>query len=351
MITVALFFGGRSNEHEVSIMSCKNVYKALDTDKYSVEPVFITKEGKWRYVDGAVDDSFDEEKTVKEGDPVTLAVGADRPALLIRSDNGWKEHPVDVALPVLHGIGGEDGTIQGLFEMAGIPYVGCGVLASSVAMDKITTKRVIQQTKIRQARYETAYTYNKEDYPEVVRRVEENLGYPVYVKPANAGSSVGVSRAADREGLMKALDVAGKVDSRILIEEEIKGREVECAVLGNLENVQASGVGEILAADSFYTYDAKYNNPQSRTVIDPDLPDETVEEIRRDAVEIFRMINGSGLSRVDFFVDKTNGEVVFNEINTLPGYTGISMWPMLWSAKGLDMSQQVDRLISLALAK
>lgn len=360
LLNVLVVFGGRSTEHEVSIMSCRNVCAALDSDKYNVYKVFITKEGLWKYWEGSMD-SFSEEEALKAPD-ATLLCGAPSPALLVGSLNGNADDPdevlsftrihLDVAIPVLHGLNGEDGTIQGLFEIARLPYVGSGVLGSAVSMDKITTKRIIEHTPIRQAKYVTAYTYEFEHHMnDILDRAEKALSYPIYVKPANAGSSVGVSKAKDRGELEKALREAGKVDSRLLMEETIAGREVECAVLGNVENAEAAGVGEILAADTFYTYDAKYNNADSKTVLDPDLPEDTVQKIREDAVEIFRMVNASGLARVDFFVEKSSGDVVFNEINTLPGFTNISMWPMLWKHQGMPSSEQLDVLIVLALAR
>ena len=263
-------------------------------------------------------------------------------------DNNVALTPVDVAFPVLHGLCGEDGTIQGLFELAKIPYVGCGVLASSVSMDKLYTKMVVDTLHIRQAKYVPVLKHQLEDMAAVVKRVEEKLEYPVFVKPSNAGSSCGVSKACDRAGLEKALFMAAEHDRKILVEETIVGREVECAVLGGHSKVKATGIGEILAAADFYDYDAKYNNAESKTVLDPELPEGVAEEIAKNAVEIFSAVDGFGLSRVDFFVENGTNEVVFNEINTLPGFTSISMYPMLWAAKGLEKKELVEELIQLA---
>ena len=257
---------------------------------------------------------------------------------------------IDVVFPVLHGLYGEDGTIQGLFEMAGIPYVGCGVIASAVGMDKWYTKQVVDTTGIRQARFVPVYRDELKEMDKVIDKIEKAYPYPYFVKPSNAGSSKGVSKAADREGLKKALLLAAEHDRKILVEETIVGRELECAVLGDFD-VKASGVGEILAAAEFYDFDAKYNNAESKTVLSPELPEGKTEEIREAAVKIFKALDGYGLSRVDFFLENDTNEIVFNEINTLPGFTAISMYPMLWKEQGLDKKALIDELINLALRR
>ncbi|MCF0135786.1 MAG: D-alanine--D-alanine ligase [Lachnospiraceae bacterium] len=352
-INVLLLFGGRSSEHAVSLMSAATMNRGLNRSAYHVVKVYISPEGLWRYYEGPIEE-IREEELIREGAECTLTVGSEKPVLLVfEQDGSVRRIPVDVALPALHGKNGEDGALQGLFEMARLPYVGCGVLSSASSMDKITTKRVVESvTRICQANYVAVMNYEmKKDPAKVMDRVEASLGYPVYVKPSNAGSSIGVSRAENREELKTALELALQCDSRILVEEEIRGREIECAVLGNPETVKASGVGEIMAADSFYTYDAKYNNPLSGTVLDPELPSQTVEEIRKDAVSIFRALSGSGLARVDFFVENGTGRVVFNEINTLPGFTRISMYPMLWIRQGYSLESLMDELIRLGLER
>ena len=257
---------------------------------------------------------------------------------------------IDVIFPVLHGMYGEDGTIQGLFHMADIPYVGCGVFASAASMDKFYTKLVVDTLGIRQAQYVGVLKEQLKDMAEVIGRVEAKLSYPVFVKPSKAGSSKGVSKANNKEELVVALEEAAKHDYKILVEETIVGREIECAVLGYGDNTKASGVGEILAAEeaAFYDFDAKYNNSESKTVIDPEMPVEISEEIRENAVKIFNALDGFGLSRVDFFVEKDTNSVVFNEINTLPGFTSISMYPMLWNARGIDIKTLVTTLIEMA---
>ncbi|MBP5410343.1 MAG: D-alanine--D-alanine ligase, partial [Lachnospiraceae bacterium] len=254
----------------------------------------------------------------------------------------------DVVFPVLHGLYGEDGTVQGLFTLAGIPYVGCGMLCSAVSMDKLYTKIVVDTLGIRQAKYVSVFGHELADMDACVARVEESLPYPVFVKPSNAGSSKGVNKAHNRTELVYALKEASYHDRKILVEETIVGREIECAVLGDGITVDASGVGEILAADEFYSYDAKYNNEDSRTVIGPELPDGKEDEFRECARSIFRALDGFGLARVDFFLEKGTDEVVFNEINTLPGFTSISMYPMLWGDRGLDKTTLITKLIELA---
>lgn len=237
--------------------------------------------------------------------------------------------------------------MQGLFELAGIPYVGCGVLTSAVSMDKFYTKIIAQTTGVRQAAYTPVLGEELEaDTESVLDRVERERVYPVFVKPSRAGSSCGVSKAENRQQLKEALLLAAKYDRKILVEETIKGREIECAVLGAYDP-KASGLGEIVAGDVFYSYEAKYSNPESRTVIDPEMKPETREAVRDWAVKIFRALDGFGLSRVDFFVCE-DGTIVFNEINTLPGFTAISMYPMLWEARGIGKTELIDRLITMA---
>ena len=270
--------------------------------------------------------------------------------LVIFKEDGVETKKIDVVFPVLHGLNGEDGTIQGIFELAQIPYVGCGVLASSVSMDKLYTKIVVDTLGVNQAQYVGVDRRELVDMDAVVKRAEGKLDYPMFVKPSCAGSSKGVSKAENREELVTALEEAARHDRKILIEETIVGREIECAVLG-LTDVKASGLGEILAAAEFYDYDAKYNNAESKTVLDPDLPADVVEEVRKAAVDIFKALDGSGLSRVDFFVEKETKRVVFNEINTLPGFTSISMYPMLWERQGIAKPELVDKLLQLAMQR
>ena len=344
---IAIVFGGRSSEHEVSCMSVVTIAKAVNAEKYNSYYIGITKEGHWLLADGIEsisDGSWRDSKVSAIISPDTK-----KELMLTDSENNIRESvEIDVVFPVLHGMYGEDGTIQGLFEMAQIPYVGCGVFASAASMDKFYTKVVVDTLGIRQAQYVPVLKNELSDMDNVVKRVEDLLTYPVFVKPSKAGSSKGVSKAASRDELVDAIKLAAMHDYKILVEEEIVGRELECAVLGYGDGTKASGVGEILAAAEFYDFDAKYNNAESKTVIGPDLPEGKEEEIRKAAVAIFNALDGFGLSRVDFFMENGTDSIVFNEINTLPGFTNISMYPMLWNAKGYDIETLVDTLIDMA---
>lgn len=347
--TVAVLFGGQSSEHVVSCMSAANIVEQIDTDTYNLLLIGITEEGRWLKAPSL--DSIRDGSWKESCEEAVILPDATKKCALIKRGTSWQEVPVDVAFPVLHGLYGEDGTVQGLFELARIPYVGCGVLASAVSMDKLYTKIVVDDLGIRQAAYEPVMKEQLSSMDEVVNRIEARFSYPVFIKPSNAGSSKGVSKAENREGLVKGLLEAACHDRKILVEETITGREVECAVFGGGNvPVEASGVGEILAAADFYDFDAKYYNEESRTVVDPELPGNAAETIRSNAAAIFKAVDGYGLSRVDFFV-KEDGEVVFNEINTLPGFTAISMYPMLWEARGVDKKRLVNRLIEHGLAR
>ena len=340
---ILVLFGGQSSEHVVSCMSAVNVIKNIDASRYETVLIGITEDGRWLLTDSveAIEDGSWREGTVS----AFLLPDARRQCVLVQDKTGVREIPVDAAFPVLHGLYGEDGTVQGLFELARIPYVGCGVLASAVSMDKLSTKILAARTGVRQAAYVPVLRGELKEMDAVVRRIEAAFGYPVFVKPSNAGSSRGVSRAADREQLEKALLLAAEHDRRILVEEQIVGREVECAVFGGgAEPVIASGVGEILAAAEFYDFEAKYYNAESKTVVGPVLPGNAAEEIRKKAREIFAAVDGYGLARVDFFVTEDGG-VVFNEINTMPGFTAISMYPMLFEAAGMGKQELITRLI------
>ena len=347
---IAVIFGGCSTEHEVSCMSAVNVISNIDRDKWNIIPIGITKDGQWLNTEKL--DDIRDGSWVNSDVTAEISPDATRKCVIITEPNGEvTDVSVDVAWPVLHGKNGEDGTIQGLLELAGIPYVGCGVLSSAVSMDKFFTKIIVDRLGIRQARFIGVRSYELKHLDEIIAKVERNLPYPVFIKPSNAGSSCGVSKALDREQLIDGLYKAAEVDSKILVEEFIRGRELECAVFGGgNEKPAASGIGEILAAAEFYDYDAKYNNPDSVTVTDPELPEGASETIRRYAVEIFNAVDGYGLSRVDFFL-KDDGEVIFNEINTMPGFTAISMYPVLWEARGISKAELVEDLIQNALKR
>lgn len=343
--TIAVLFGGQSSEHEISCVSATTIINHIDKDAYEVIIIGITREGHWIKVNSVEEITSG---TWKEGKTsAILSPDASDSGILVTDNGRTYLEKVDVIFPALHGLYGEDGTVQGLIELSKIPYVGCGVLASAVSMDKFFTKLIVDTLNIRQAKYVPVLSSQLTNIEKVCTRVEEHLSYPVFVKPSNAGSSKGVSKADSHESLKEALHLAAKHDRKILVEETIIGREIECAVLGG-QDPKASGVGEILAAAEFYDYDAKYNSADSKTVISPELPDGIAEEIRKDAVEIFQAVDGYGLSRVDFFVENGTNQVVFNEINTLPGFTGISMYPMLWEEKGMDKKTLIERLIRLS---
>ena len=343
---VAVLFGGQSSEHEISVISAQTVIRNLDPEKYNPILIGITKEGRWLLVESLAqieDGSWEDSKI-----GAVISPDATEKCVLTIEEGNLKKIPVDVAFPVLHGKWGEDGTVQGLFELAGIPYVGCGVLASAVSMDKYYTKQIINGIGIAQAKYVIFFAADVKRMEQKVAEVEEKLGYPVFIKPCNAGSSCGVSMAANAEELRAGIEHALEHDREVLIEERIVGREIECAVLGARGEVEASGVGEILAAAEFYDYEAKYHNAESKTILHPQFPEGKEEEVRQAARAVFRAVDGFGLSRVDFFLEKGTNRVIFNEINTLPGFTAISMYPMLWEERGMKKPQLIDRMIELA---
>ena len=342
-INLAVLFGGQSSEHEVSCMSAVNIIDQIDKERYELLLIGITKEGRWLRAESAEEIRSGEWCSSRE--QAVILPDAVRKSALVSGNGESREFPLDVVFPVLHGLYGEDGTVQGLLELAGIPYVGCGVLASAVSMDKLYTKIVVDKLGIRQARYVGTHRRDLDKMQQIIAEVEFKLGYPVIVKPSCAGSSVGVSKAENREQLERGIRLAAAEDEKILIEEMICGRELECAVLGE-EKISASGVGEVLSAAEFYDYEAKYNNPESRTDVSPQLPEGREEEIRQDAMKIFQAVGGSGLARIDFFLDKDG--VVFNELNTMPGFTAISMYPMLWESRGLAKKELIERLIRTA---
>lgn len=325
---VAIIYGGMSTEHEISKISGKNVINNLDSKKYDIYPIFMEKDGTFNM----------------KGKPVKNIVETLK--------------KMDVVFPVLHGLYGEDGTIQGMLEILKIPYVGCHVLSSSVCMDKVYTKSVLEKANINQAKYiyiKDENTYVNDEFDEIeiqndeiINLVEEKLKFPVFVKPSNSGSSVGVTKAENGPELIKAIQKASIYDKKVLIEEAIVGKELECAVLGNKE-AEASTVGEILPAEEFYSYDAKYNNKESKTKIPADLSEEKINEIRRIAIKAFKATDCTGLARVDFFVQEKTQKIYLNEINTMPGFTEISMYPKLWEYDGIKYSELLDKLINLAI--
>lgn len=349
-LSVCVLFGGISPEHEVSLRSAEFVLNSLDPEKFNIFPVGITKNGDWILYTGS-DYSLlptGEWKDYPENRRAAISPVRGQGLLSFEGDCVVREW-IDVVFPVLHGENGEDGAMQGLLQMAGIPYVGPHVAASAVAMDKTLTKLVVDQAKIRQAAWmlvRSADVDMRMDW--VMDQIEAKFTYPVFVKPAGTGSSVGVSKAADRVALKEALLKAGSYDTKVLVEEFINGREVEVAVMGN-ESPVASICGEIDSGAEFYDYDAKYITDTSVAYIPARIPDEVAEQVRDAAVQIYSAVGCQGLSRVDFFVTYEGNEVVFNEINTLPGFTSISMFPKLFAASGIPAGQLVEELLNLAM--
>ena len=347
MKNLCVIFGGKSPEHDISRISVTSVLNNLYKTKYSISVIGITKNGEWYLYTGDYKnieggeweaDSANKKKAIISPDT------SDKGVIVFDGDKISKIQ-LDVIFPVLHGEYGEDGTVQGLFELSGIPYVGMGVMASANGMDKFMSKIVFQNAGIPQADW---VTVNKgDDFEAKMDEIEKKLGYPCFVKPARTGSSVGINKAHDRAELKDALEYAARFDRKILVEENIDGHEVECAVLGN-DDVKAATVGEIIPMVEFYDFDAKYNDASTKLQIPADIPKETIEQIREYAIRAFKALDGDGLSRVDFFVKHSDGSVVLNEINTLPGFTSISMYPKLWDAVGLGYSDLLDSLIELA---
>lgn len=342
---LGVIFGGMSTENEVSSVSANAILKNLDKEKYEIFPIYIGKDGRWyegveNYEQRMLGEEIHKKEEIKN--------------IMEYLNN------LDILFPVLHGLYGEDGTIQGVFELLKKPYVGCGVLASSVGMDKAYTKIIFNRAGLKQAKYEYIRKY-KDNYiyvdkffneeivslEEIVEKITTNLKFPMFVKPSNSGSSVGINKAKNKEELQKYIEYAATFDRKILIEEGIVGKEVECAVLGK-EEVIASCVGEVKSAEEFYSYDAKYKNEQSRTEIPANLPAEIANEIRKQAIKAFKAIDGKGLSRVDFFVEEGSNQIYINEINTLPGFTSISMYPKLFQESGICYKELLNRLIELS---
>lgn len=346
---VCVIFGGKSSEHEVSRVSASYVIDNLDKEKYKIIKVGITKKGRWYLYSGGTknlpDGSWEKDK--KHLKKAIISPSAGEGLLVYENDGSIKRIKIDVIFPVLHGIYGEDGTVQGLFELSEIPYVGCGVLASSVGMNKIYAKYIFDAAGLMQAKWLPFYTKDFDKISEFIKEVKEKLGYPCFVKPANAGSSVGISKAKNEKELVGALELASKHDRQIVVEEAIDGHEVECAVIGN-DKKEASGVGEVVSAIGFYDYDEKYKTDTAKLLIPADIDKDTQEKVRKSALKAFDAIDGAGLSRVDFFVRRSDGEVIINEINTLPGFTSISMYPKLWEKAGLGYDELLDKLIELA---
>ena len=331
MIKLGIIYGGISTEHDISVMSAKSIIENLDKEKYEIHEIYINEYGKYF------------EKGSGEREEIYNLV--------------WTLKDLDVVFPVLHGLGGEDGTIQGMFEMLKIPYVGSGVLASSIGMDKVYTKVIFEKARIDQAPYiyikknKNGYAIIDEKFEEEefkIEKITDKIKFPMFVKPSNSGSSIGVKKATNNSELKMAIEHAGEYDNKILVEQGIDAREIECAVLED-KDIIASTVGEIISAKEFYSFDAKYNIQESKTIIPAEIEESKMEEIKKLAVKAFKAIDGKGLARVDFFIEKETNKIYINEINTMPGFTKISMYPKLLEAIGITYSELLDKLIEKAL--
>lgn len=350
---VAVFFGGVSSEHEVSLKSAASVIRNMDPEKYHIIKIGITKKGSWLYFPGDV--SMIEDGSWENYSDCVPAIfspdrGGNKGIVKLMDDGTYALSKVDVVFPVLHGRNGEDGTIQGLFALADIPFVGCDLISSADCMDKAVTKILLSDAGIPNTPWIFVTTDCMSNFSSVVDMCEDKLGWPVFVKPCNAGSSVGVNRAANADELGNAINMAFAHDKRVLIEKCINAREIECAVLGNKDLV-VSVPGEIVPQDGFYDYEAKYISGTSRLLIPAPLTEAQIQTIRDMAKKAYKTLGCEGLSRVDFFIDKDSQEIFLNEINTIPGFTSISMYAKMIDACGIPYGDLIDRLIELALER
>ena len=352
-LCVVVLFGGMSSEHEVSRVSVGNFVNNIDREKYEVLTVGITKEGRWLYTEATAAQMADGSWEELAGNMACVISPdrADHGMILFTPEGHVEKVHVDVVIPVLHGLWGEDGTVQGLLELAGIPYVGCGVLASSVCMDKAVANALFEANGVPHTKWVAANRWEIEkDLEGVCAGVEQKLGWPVFVKPANAGSSVGISKVSNQEELKAAIALALENDRKVVFEAFVDGQEVECAVIGS-DPAVATRPGEILAGAEFYTYDDKYKNGVSQTVIPAHLPEAKLDEVKTYAAMAYTALNCEGLARCDFFVEHGTDRVMINEINTFPGFTPISMYPKLMEHEGTPVPALIDHLIELALER
>ena len=348
-LRVGLLFGGRSGEHEVSIVSAQAIRRALTSEgngaNYEVVPFYVQKDGIWQSTEVS-------EQVLEKGKPLSV------PDAAAHREGLWQfpgaAAAVDVWFPIIHGPNGEDGTIQGLLSLMQVPFVGSGVLGSAVGMDKLAMKTAFAKAGLAQVKYvavsRSEVWSNPCVFPKLCDRIEEAVGYPCFIKPANLGSSVGISKARSRSELEKALDMAAGYDRRLIVEAGVVARELECAVLGN-DQLQASTVGEITYQSEFYDYETKYTDGKANLYIPAQVSPEVVQQIQEMAIKAVEAVDGAGLARVDFFYVEATGEILINEINTLPGFTALSMYPQLWAASGIPFAELVHRLIQLALER
>jgi D-alanine-D-alanine ligase len=350
-IRIGVIFGGRSVEHEVSLVSAASVINALDKEKYEVIPIGIAHTGQWLSSDDAL--KLLKDHSAIEHKPEQMLVPDPRKqALMTMNDGNGTGKSLDVIFPVVHGTYAEDGTLQGLLELADIPYVGAGVLGSAVGMDKVIQKELLRQAKI-PVTLSVWFLYSEyqQQQKKIISNMERTLRYPVFIKPANSGSSIGISKAHMRKELLAAIELAAQYDRKILVEQGVKNaREIECSILGN-DRPEASVPGEVIPSNEFYDYDAKYVDEKSAVVIPAKLPKSILKKIQNIAIDAFRALDCSGMARVDFLVTKHTNKIYLNEINTLPGFTSISMYPKMWQASGVSYPALLDRLIQYAMER
>jgi len=354
-IRAGLIFGGKSGEHEVSFCSASSIIKAIDKDKYTVVPIGITKEGRWI---SPQDSELALQSGKIEGKSTVILLNDPSGRTLVRIDNNQRFDKssalerLDVIFPVLHGPYGEDGTVQGLLELADIPYVGAGVAASAISMDKDLMKTIFQQKGLPILKWMTIKRKEwQKDKEKILSLIQNGFEYPLFVKPTNLGSSVGITKVHKKEELEKAIDLASSYDRKILIEEGLEEvREIECSVLGN-DEPQVSVVGEVRPAGEFYDYDSKYIDKKTQLIVPADLPDGVSRKVQEIALRAFKAVDAAGMARVDFFVSKKENKIYLSEINTIPGFTSVSMYPRLWEASGIPYPDLIDRLIQLALER
>ncbi|NCB39710.1 MAG: D-alanine--D-alanine ligase [Erysipelotrichia bacterium] len=359
-LKVGVIFGGRSGEHEVSLVSANSIIKALNPEKYEIIPVGITRQGSWMV--GVKPEKMLEYSKTRSNSCLAFAGAASGKAslncdpankgLMLLDKQCSGEHvKLDVLFPIIHGTYGEDGTLQGMLELADMPYVGCGVLASAAGMDKTFSKRLFNDAGINIAPYKEVLRSSWRANPEkIICEVESTIGYPCFIKPVNSGSSVGISKAKNRDSFETAMNEAARYDRKILIEAHIDGREIEVSVLGNDDPI-ASIPGEIVPCNEFYDYSAKYIDDRSELKIPADLTPELTEEIRKTAIKAYKALDCAGMARVDFFLERKTNRIIINEINTIPGFTNVSMYPKLWEATGITYPQLVDKLVELAIER
>lgn len=347
-ISVAVLFGGCSSEHEISLISASTFIDNLDKDKYDVHLIGITKDGEFFKYNGDTESIKDGSWINKDVKKCIISPDRKHHGIIVFEDNSYSVINIDVVIPALHGKNGEDGTIQGLLQLADIKFVGCDCISSANCMDKELTHILLENAGVKMANWICGKSYEDKDV--IVNRVESKFEYPVFIKPANAGSSIGVSKANNREELVKGLELAFDNDKKAIIEETIVGKEIECAVLGN-QNPKSTLPGEIASAnEELYDFEAKYVNPESTLYIPARVSQDILEKVRIQAIKAYTAMGCEGLSRVDFFV-KDNGDILLNEINTFPGFTSISMYPKMWENMGLKIDKLIDELISYALKR